>query len=131
MTAFIRLFFFARLIFPSDCNGMNDETMITEMYSMIKTSAEKSARIEATVSFMSTRLEKTENLIAKMTDTLNEHRRIAEKVEALQAQLSDSTARLDALEKRSLSVIKRYVQIFITALVTSAAGFVAMKWGLK
>ncbi len=117
--------------FVSDCNGMNDEAMITEMYSMIKTSAEKSARIEATVSFMSTRLEKTENLIAKMTDTLNEHRRIADKVDSLQKQLSATNSRLDALEKRSLSIIKRYAQIFITALVTSLAGFVAMKWGLK
>ncbi len=110
---------------------MNDDAMVSEMYSMIKSSAEKSARIEATLSFMDTRLEKTETLIAKMSDTLNEQRRIADKVDSLQKRLLENSARLDALENRSVSFIRKYAQVFLTALVTSAAGFAAVKWGLK
>lgn len=110
---------------------MNDDSMVTEMYSMIKSSAEKSARIEATLSFMDTRLEKTETLIAKMSDTLNEQRRIAEKVDAMQKRMIDDSKRIDALESRSVSIVKKYAQVFLTALITSAAGFVAVKWGLK
>lgn len=109
---------------------MNDDSLITDMYTMIKDSSEKSARIEATLSFMDTRLNKTEELLSRMNDTLNEQKMIAGKVDALQKSVIDNTRRIDALERKEISFIKKYAGIFLAALVTAFAGFVAYKFGV-
>lgn len=110
---------------------MDNDNLITDMYTMIKDSSVKTARIEASLSFMDTRLDKTESLLSKMSDTLNEQKVIAGKVDSLQKTLMDNTRRIDALERKNYSLVKKYAGIFITALVTAAAGFVAVKIGLK
>lgn len=110
---------------------MDNDSLITDMYTMIKDSSVKTARIEASLSFMDTRLDKTESLLSKMSDTLNEQKVIAGKVDSLQKTLMDNTRRIDALERKNYSLAKKYAGIFITALVTAAAGFVAVKIGLK
>lgn len=110
---------------------MDNDNLITDMYTMIKDSSVKTARIEASLSFMDTRLDKTESLLSKMSDTLNEQKVIAGKVDSLQKTLMDNTMRIDALERKNYSLAKKYTGIFITALVTAAAGFVAVKIGLK
>lgn len=110
---------------------MGNENLITDMYTMIKESSEKTARIEASLSFMDSRLDKTELLLSKMSDTLNEQKAIALKVDALQKITSENEKRITALEQRHVSIFKKYFQVFITALITATAGFVAVKLGLK
>lgn len=110
---------------------MEIESLLPDMYTMLKDTSEKTAKIGASVSFMETRLTKTEDLLSKLSDTLNEQKLLTQKIDSLQKSLVDCVKRVDALERKNISIIKKYAQVFITALVTAAAGFVAVKWGLK
>lgn len=110
---------------------MEIEELLPDMYTMLKDTSEKTAKIGASVSFMETRLSKTEDLLAKMSDTLNEQKLLSQKIDSIQSKLIENTRRIDALERKNISIIKKYAGIFITALVTAAAGFVAVKIGLK
>lgn len=110
---------------------MDIQDLLPDMYSMIKSTSEKTAEIGASVSFMNDRLTKTENLIAKMSETLNEQKHLSSVIDSIALKVNENTKRIDSLEKREISFLKKYGGIFLSALITAAAGFVAVKWGFK
>lgn len=110
---------------------MEIQDLLPDMYTMLKDTSEKTAKIGANLSFMNDRLTKTENLIAKMNETLSDYKMMTIKIDDLQKRMMDNTKRIDTLERREISFLKKYGGIFLSALITAAAGFVAVKWGLK
>ena len=112
---------------------MSDENIQQQMYSLMKESCERDARIETQLTYMDKRLSNQEELLSKMSETLNEQKHLSSVVDQLAITVASNTKRITELEQKEQKVIagafKKYAGIFFTVIVTAIATYVVSKLG--
>lgn len=86
---------------------MQDEELLEKIYTLQTESNERDVRLETRLEYLSQRMEKTESLLEKMSDILNEQKHLNSVVDTLALQVGKVASEISAQEKRIASLEQR------------------------
>lgn len=79
---------------------MQNEDLLEKIFQMQSESNERDARLETQLQYLSSRMDKTENLLEKMSDVLNSQKHLSSVVDRLAIQVVECNNKIEANEKK-------------------------------